>query len=129
MAVHHDTDQKLAEHDKAQAHGDKASHESEKQAEQEKQSHKQAAAKEAEVDNSPDAIVTRIEGLVAQMHDATPSGTLTIQEQMTKELTALRGTAPPPPEAGRAGKTGYSPAKDDDDDDDEEKKAGRGKRK
>ena len=86
MAVHHDTDQKLAEHDKAQAHGDKASHESEKQAEKDKQ----AAAKEAEVDNSPDAIVTRIEGLVAQMHDATPSGTLTIQEQMTKELKALR---------------------------------------
>ena len=124
MAVHHDTDQKLAEHDKAQAHGDKASHESEKQAEKDKQ----AAAKEAEVDNSPDAIVSRIEGLVAQMHDATPSGTLTIQEQLTKELTALRGTAPPPPEA-RANKTGYSPAKDDDDDDDEEKKAGKAKRK
>jgi hypothetical protein len=124
MAVHHDTDQKLAEHDKAQAHGDKASHESEKQAEKDKQ----AAAKEAEVDNSPDAIVTRIEGLVAQMHDATPSGTLTIQEQMIKELTALRGTAPPPPEA-RANKTGYSAAKDDDDDDDEEKKAGKAKRK
>ena len=125
MAVHHDTDQKLAEHDKAQAHGDKAQHESEKQAAKDKQ----AAAKEAEVDNSPDAIVSRIEGLVAQMHDATPSGTLTIQEQLTKELTALRGTAPPPPEAGRAGKTGYSPAKDDDDDDDEEKKAGKAKRK
>jgi hypothetical protein len=123
MAVHHDTDQKLAEHDKAQAHGDKAQHESEKQAQQ----GKQAAAKEAEVDNSPDAIVTRIEGLVAQMHDATPSGTLTIQEQMTKELKALRDTAPPDPPA--RSKTGYSPAKDDDDDDDKEEKAGKAKRK
>ena len=73
---------------------------------------------------TPDEIVTRIEGNVARMHAASPSGTESIQAEITKDLESLRATAPPPVRA--ASKSGYHPVDEDEDDEKAKGKKGKG---
>ena len=73
-----------------------------------------------------DEIVTRIEGNVARMHAASPSGTESIQAEITKDLESLRATAPPDPPARAASKSGYHPVDEDEDDEKAKGKKGKG---
>jgi hypothetical protein len=90
----------------------------------EKSADVKSAEPKEEVPDTADTIVTRIEGNVARLHTATPSGIEAIQAEMTTDLEKLRATAPPPARTAVA-----SHKAKDDDDDEEEEKHGRGKRK